>query len=279
MRFRFLDVFALPFCMAPDDGAGAGGSGGADEDQDAEPKYTEKDLQQRIAQSQERWRKGLQRDLKEKDKQVAELTSRLEQTQKQITELQAQKSEAGEGAGKDRDKELEGRIELLEKKHARQLEELQKQVQAAEQARVAAEQKARLTTRDTLLKQALAEAKCVDVNGGFRILLPEVVYDEDEEDWRIQTPQGNLVTFSEGVKEMLPDYLKPASTQVGGSGSKTGSPARRQKMTELESAKKRLEELKQDAKARPNNVTAIDSWNRQKRIVAKLESELASLTK
>lgn len=276
---RFFDVSALPIYMAPD--AGDGGGGTETETQTEEPKYTEAELQKRIAESQQRWRKGLQRDLREKDKQVAELSAKLEETQKLIDELEAAKKatqKTGEGDdGSGRDKELEGRLELLERKHARQLEDLQKKVAEAEQARAKAEEKAKLTKRDTLLAQALSDAKCVDQKAGYRYFLPDVVWDADEEEWRIETPEGNLVSFAEGVKDLLPDYLKPASTQVGGSGSKTGSPARRQKMNELETAKKVLEECAKEVKARPQDNNALNKWSRQRRIVQSLETALAQL--
>jgi hypothetical protein len=110
----------------------------------------------------------------------------------------------------------------------------------------------------------------------FRTLLPEVFMDEVDEDWRMKTPGGNVVGLDEGVKELLPDYLKPATAQ-GGSGAKTGSPAKRQLASELEVEKAKLEKLTQDLRARPDNIDLTDRYSLQNRKVKKLEADLAAV--
>lgn len=275
MRVRFGLLSCSGFFRTPDGDGGDAGGGGAGGDADA-PKYTQKELEQRIADSHKHWRKGLQKESKEKDTKIAGLETKLSELTAQIEELNQRKATGGTSTPVQ-DDELQGKIELLERKHAKALDELNRKVEDADRRRAAAEEKAKMTRRDTLLNQALAKAKCIDMTAGYRIFLPDVEFDEDEDTWVLRTPQGNTTSLDEGVASLLPEYLKPATADHGGSGSRTGSPTRRQKVSEFESEKKKLQTLRTQTTQDPNNVELMNRFMGQRNKVNRLEKELAGI--
>ena len=150
-------------CLAPDTGGGSGGDGGdggaggtgGDGDGgtggsgDSPPTFTEEQVNKRIEESMKRWRKTLQKDNAAKDKTIGELQGQLTQLQEELAALKPK--EGGEGDSKT----VEGRIELLEKRHAKQLEEMQTKLKDEIAKREAAEQQACERHRDTQIFKAL----------------------------------------------------------------------------------------------------------------------------
>jgi hypothetical protein len=272
--FRSLTDLLIPcLYLAPDNGGGDGGGDNAGDnaggsDGGDTPKYTDAELQERIKSAQIRYRKGLQKDLETQKQANAELTKKLSDLQAQLEEVSTSKGD---------DKTLDGKIELLNKRWEKQVLELQDKVRQANEKQAQAELRAHETRRDTLINEALVAAECRDLRIGYRTILPDVVYDEVDEQWMLKTPSGALVEIKEGVKELLPDYLKASSAQGGGSGSRGGSPRREQRLTELEREKKKLEELKTAGGNSAANSAAVDAYLLQKRKVAKLEQELLTI--
>jgi len=268
--------------LAPDDGSGGGAGGKSDAgdgddkgdagDEGDEPKYTDAELKAKIEESMKRHRRQLQRDVKEKDKALEDLRKLADEQKVKAEELEAALATKG-----DDDPELKGKLELMEKRFTRELKDAQEKITAAQDAQKIAELKSKETRRDTLLRAAITKAGCMPEasDTAFRAMLPEVFMDEVDEDWRMKTPQGNVVGLDEGVKDLLPDYLKPATAQ-GGSGAKTGSPAKRQIAAELEVEKSKLEKLTIELKARPDNIDLTDRWSFQKRKVEQLVAGLES---
>ncbi len=249
-----------------DGDANAGGSGGGTGDAAAqEKKYTEEELKKRVDEtvenSMKRWRKQLQKDLESTTKEKEELAAKLKDMEEQIKSQQPKPDDT-----------VEGRIELLKKEHERRYATLQEQLNKETDARKVAEQRAKETRRDTLLMGALGPI-CRDLKAGYRLLLPEVELDPEEEDvWKIRTPGGNLVEINvETMKELLPDYLKTPVSLGGGSGSQSGPVRREQRRADLEEKEKRLEELKRTA---PGSDARIAAYQRLKSEVQKLRAEL-----
>jgi hypothetical protein len=250
------------------DGGGAGGSGdgGAEGDGAGEKKYTEEEFKKRLEESLEtsmkRWRKNLQKDLESATKEKEELLAKLKDVEEQMQKAQQSKG----------DDTVEGRIELLKKEHERKYATLQEQLNKETDARKIAEQRAKETRRDTLLQGALAQAGCRDLRVGYRLLLPEVELDPEEEDvWKIRTPGGNLVEINaETMQELLPDYLKTPATVGAGSGSQSGTVRREQRRADLEEKEKRLEQMRATAR-RDDEIAA---YQRLKSEIRKLRAEL-----
>jgi hypothetical protein len=249
-------------CLEPDTGANGGAGDGEGAGGDGNVKtYTEAEVQEQLKQSMMRHRKGLQEELKKKDDALAQL-------QQQINDLQLKSADAGID-----DKTLEGKLELQQKKFEREIEQLNARLVEEEKKRVAAEAKATQTRRDTLINEALVAAGCRDLKVGFRTVLPEVEYDDVEDDWLVKTPGGKLVSLKDGLKELLPDFLKVSSAQEGGSGSRSGNVKREQRLAELDRETKAMAELHKTA-TRTGKENDLHAYLKKKREVAALKNEL-----
>lgn len=284
-----IDLFGLRrgfngiLCFAPDSGSPAGGSaddttkGGSGDDTveggdgDDDVYYTEKELKAKIEESMKRHRRTLQRTVKEKEKEAEELAKKLKEQEIRFKDLEEQLAKRDGD-----DPELKGRLELMERKHERALAELREQVEASEQARLKAENDAKITRRDTLLRAEISKTNCLDSEAAFILMRERVFWDEVEDDWRLRTNDGNVVDFTL-VGDLLPEWLKPASTRQGGSGTRTGTPAKRKVYEELESAKKAHEQLTAEARRNPKDVRLVDAWQHSKKKLAELQQQFDSL--
>lgn len=272
MLLNFDRWFLGNLCFAADAGDGGGGStdltksaDDGDSGGEDEKKFTQKDLDEKIAASMKHWRKGMQKELSEKDTQLKAVQVEYEELKKEL-----EQKTAVIASGKD--KTMEGQIELLQTKHQRQLEELRKEIETEKVAREAAEKKAFETRRDNEIYKALEVAGCIDSRIGYRVLAPEVQYDAEENNFFMHTKGGKLVGLEEGVREFLPDYLKRPATDASGSGSKTGSRSKNAKVSELEAKKKRFEEMTKTVNRRDRN--AVASWEALRKEIRAMEAEL-----
>jgi len=252
-----------------DDGGDGGGTGGGSSGGGDDKRFSQEDLDKQLAASMKKWRRQLQKDNAEKDKKIAGL-------EQSLADLKSELESASDGGDDGADKTVEGRFELLEKKHKREMEELNQKLEAESAARQTAEQKAHTARRDTELTRALEKGGCVDLKAGYRYFLPDVTYDDVEDVFLLEMENGKQVPLNDGVKDLLPDYLKRASSQGGGAGtSGSGSPRTRdQKVAALEQKKKELAELRRNTDGSKRHEMMV--YMARKREVEAMERELDS---
>lgn len=192
-----------------------------------------------------------------------------EQKESHRAEIEKLKPVSNEPAPED----LRGQMELLSKRHEREQQTLQAQLQQYKVDLEIEKRKRLETQRDKELSDALSMSQCIDMKAGHRYFLPDIEYDPEEERWMFRTASGNLVSISDGVAEAIPAYLRPATVNSGGSGSTRGSPQKAARQRNLEAEKKKLQELHETAKKSGRQQDLVD-YKKQKAQVAKLESEL-----
>lgn len=281
-------MFGIPtfgiLSFAPDTGGGVGG--GEDDLDDAtnqnaqkagqdEKVYTEAELKERIKQAQIRWRKGLQKKAGERDEfetRAEKAEQALKEAKDRIEELEVQCQKFRE----DKNPDAAAEMEIQRKKHERDRQEWERQLADKDKKIAAAEQKAKEVRREHLLQAALSEAGCTDLIGGMRYFSPIIEWNEDFNDWGMTTADGTPCSIELGVKDQLPDYLRPASQQRGGSGIMTGSPKKTALTKELDREEKKLAELKLEAE-RTRSTTAILQYEKQRKLVAVKQRELAKM--
>lgn len=259
--------------FAPDDGGGSGGSGGADddppnEDDEDEPKYSEKQLQERInAAVQKRLAKAA------RDSKVADKTS--EQQQAEITRLTTEVQDLKEALQKtegsgDKNK---GQLEILQKQYDRELKQLRSELDVEKKAREQAEKARRDGERAQALDAALTTARCKDMKAGRRYFDPQIIWDEVEAKWMFQTDSNNIVDIAVGVAEEMPDYLKPPAMS-GGSGSQSGSPKVQAQRKEIQRLEKELEEAQKAAHASHMDTQSVAKASMLRRKLKQLQAEV-----
>lgn len=260
--------------LAPDD-SGTGDTGSTTppvSDDDDVPKYSERELQEKIKQSMIKWRKGLQKQAsksEELEKRAADAEAREKDKDSRIEELERQIQKFREGVNPEAAAEMEIQV----KKFQRELAEKDKKVEEAEKRVQAAELKAKEVRRDYLLNEALAAASCIDMEGGRRYFLKEIKWDKETEDWGMETEEGNPCSVMTGVKDKLPDYLRPAAMQRGGSGLVTGHPKRVAMEKDLEREEAKLRELKSKAE-RSGKDGDLFAYRKHKKFVEQKKLEL-----
>ena len=257
------------FCLPADD-SGGGGDPSTNPPKDPaddpeEKKFSQKEFDEQLANSMKRWRKGLQKDSAEKEAKLSLLQQELEGVKKDLEE-----KKVAIAAGKD--KTMEGQLEILQRKHHNEIEELNKKLGEIEKARESAEKKAFDTRRDNEIYKALEKAGCIDLNIAYPYILRQIEFDVEDEVFLVNIGNGKQVRLEEGVKELLPDYLKRPVTTSGGSGSKTGTRSRNQKATDLEEKKRAYEVAKKSCNPRRNDEVA--NVMKLKKEVLALEAEL-----
>jgi len=275
-----LNTVAIQPFLAPDDGAAQGGAGGGDGDgtdsstgSGSQKTFTQEEVNALIEQSQKRWRKGLQKDNETKAKQLEELQKSLQETKEEMELLKT-------GVKKDdTPKDLEGQFELFKRRTERETISLKEQLEQEKKAREKAEEEALRTKRDTAIFEALATAKCrSDAHrAAFRYVVDDVTWEPEEGAFFYHTQDDKMVKLKDGIQEYLPDFMKESQVQGGGSGSRTGTPRRNQKLLELEAMQKELERKEKEVRRNPQDYEAVNQWQRQKREVQKLKQELDSL--
>jgi chromosome segregation ATPase len=254
--------------LAPDDGGGGGGN----EEGDDEPRYSEKEFQAKINEVVQKRLAKSSRELREKDKAIADAKGEIDSLKTQITELQEALA-ASQGGDKDK---MKGEIELLQKQYDRQISALQQSLDQEKQARERAELARKQGERDRLLDEALTSARCLDMKAGRRFFGPQIEWDDLDQKWMFKTEKGNLVEIADGVAEEMPDYLKPPVMGSGGSGSQSGSPRVAAKRAELEKLRKDLESAKRKVSQSPNDNTLVLTVTQLKKKIQQLESEIGS---
>jgi hypothetical protein len=203
------------------------------------------------------------------------LKERLEKTDLTLSEIKAEMEKSKNPPDEEQVPDtLEGKIELMEKRHQRALEEYQKKLDNLEAEKTQERTKRLEKERDTEILNALQEAGCIDHTGGMRYALPQVEWDNTEQKWIFKTKSGNFVSILDGVTEELPDYLKSPQMNSGGSGIGSGSPRKQAKIRELDDAKKKLEGFQQQAE-KSGRSDHIQLYRQQKKVVAQLEASLS----
>lgn len=194
-----------------------------------------------------------------------------------LAELQAQLEELKTPAPPEvKPDDVEGRLKLEQSKHAKQIEELNKSLQALTKEKELERSKRMKSERDRELILALREAGCRnDAEAvGLNHFVNRLSWDEADERWIYTLEKGGTVSVKEGVAEELPDYLKEPTMQRGGSGSSSGG-KNAGKLKGLEEAKAKLKAMEEHA-AKSGRDGDILRYQSQKRIVGQLEKELAT---
>lgn len=255
-----LGIVAPNLFFSPDSGGGEGGGTGEGEGGGEEKKFTQADLDRMI---KERLRKAERESKADKDA--------LKTLQAQVAELQDQlkKKDPADPLPAD----VQGQIDLLRRENERKTLDLQNKLEAMEKERNSERQKREEGERDRELSDALSECGCTDMKMGKRMFMPQIVRDGDSWMFELSNDKG-LVSIAQGVKEELPNYLRPASMQGGGSGSTGGSPKTAAKRKELEDERKKLKEMEIQATKAGGRQDFIMAFQRQKRKVADLERSL-----
>lgn len=276
------------FCSVGDgegEGEGTEGSKGAEgSDEEAEGSEEGKGTPPTVpvVVSQEQLNRMMADNRRQLTKQNQELQEKLGEVLEQNKELSVRVDELSTKidppepvAVEDQDKPeyLRGEIERLETQHKQQIDDLKTELVSEKTAREEAEYRRLETERDRQLTDALQAAGCIDLEAGRRIFLPQVERDGDAEGWTYKTKVGEFTSITDGIAEELPDYLKPPVMPGGGSGSRTGSPSKKKRQGELDSAEEKLR--KAEEAARGGRQSDQLAYLRQKRIVEGLRATSA----
>jgi hypothetical protein len=213
--------------------------------------------------------KKLDRENKQKDNRISELTEQFNQLQGQLTQL-LQEKEAKNNPPSD---DVQGQINILTERHRREAEQLAAKIEDLT-TKLTDQTKRRLETeRDKEVTEGLNNAGCTDLKMGKRWAAPQVVYDEVDGRWVFELEKGGVVTIAEGIAEELPDYLKKARSTGGGSGSTTGSALKTSQLQQkLQAETNKLQQLREAAERAPNS-GALLVYQKQKRVVEALQRE------
>ena len=249
----------------PDEGPGAGGGSRT---------YTQEEFNHHMG--------GLRRNF---DKQMLALTQRLDERDNDFNELVEALSEAvgdEENTGGADDEEPEepvedaanvtrhnvdndevARLRSSMNKMNRQLEQVQNQLKSEQAARESEHQKRLDTERDSLITQALTEGGAIAVKDGIKLFRDGVVYDQDKERWWYIEPEtGAKLDIIPGIKENIPDYMKPSKMKTGGSGGRGSRLAEQKAQSE-----RNLATLK-DRAAKTGSPQDINEYMAEKKRVA-----------
>lgn len=258
---NFLDALTERIFFAPDTGGGDGGGDGNDET------FTKEQVEQMI--------QGRVTKLKST---VAELQKQLTDAQKTGEKVAALEAKIAELSANNpptpaNPSDLEGKLKLLESKHANEIKQLTEKVSTLNTEREAEKTRRMQVERDTALGEALTEAGCRPdaISVGKAFLGNQVSYDAEEERWVYTLRTGGTVSVKDGVTQELPDYLKEPTLRNGGSGSSSGG-KNSQKRTALQEAKAELQKAQQAAMSGREDDMA--KYMSLKRKVGQLEAEL-----
>jgi hypothetical protein len=112
--------------------------------------------------------------------------------------------------------------------------------------------------RDFSLYVALSESQCIDVSNAVKLFRNDCVWDDSSNSWTL----GNQ-SIAEHISTHLPDYLKRASMNTGGSGA---TESYRRPTSEIELEEKKLEQLKKQAERTRTNTDIIEYEKQRKRV-------------
>jgi hypothetical protein len=255
-------------CMAtppPDDGAlGADGGGSAPpppplETPPTDAKFSDKDMAA--------LRRKHEREMKKRDKEFENLKAQLEELKTPPPPVEPEPDQ----------KDLAGRLELMEKKHVRQIDDLQIQLSTAETKAAEERENRRRIERDRLLDKALEMAECTNKNRHIAVdhFRTKIAWDEVDEKWMYRTKNGNLVDIMDGIQEEIPDIFKEPRTNRGGAGTQSGMPPNKARLAQqLEHEEQKLKEIYAKGGRMRSNV---QKFQQQKRKVNELKEQLASM--
>lgn len=278
--FDNLDVWTPSWILlAPDSGAGSGdagdddgsgeGDGGSSRNDDDEPKYSEKDLRDRIENAVKSRLNKANRDLRLKDHDIQKLQDENSKLKERLDEAEATIKSYAENP----DKRNEGEIDNLTKKFERETAALRAELEQEKKARETAEKARRDSLRDRMLDEALVAVGCKDMRAGRRIFLPQIKWDEVDQNFMFEKENGTMVEIRDGVEEEMPDYLKPPAMR-GGSGSEPMNAKQRARRTELDKQERDLADLQKKLQANPNDRSLLTQISVSKRNIKRLKAEL-----
>lgn len=172
--------------------------------------------------------------------------------------------------------DLKGQLELVQTRHAREMEALKNQLSSLSQEKDNERKKRLETERTSELTRALQKADCLDIQAGLKLYRDDCEYDTTDERWYFRTKAGGVVSVEDGIAEALPSYLKRPQLSGGGSGSQPGAP-KAQRQRALQEAIAVLETLKKKASQSNQGADRI-AYLDQKKLVDRLTRE-ATATK
>jgi hypothetical protein len=265
-------------CLSPDKGGDAGdsdvGDGGDDGastgddsgDSTDDKTFTQEELNEIVKKRLATEGKKQARELRAKEKQAKALEAKFETLEKELTELKSDKEDKKPDT-------IEGQIAAQERRHKKELEALTNRLDQAEVARRKAEIARRESDRDRQINEALIAAQCHDPAGGYKYFVNDAEWDEDEEVWHLNAPDGTTVDILTGVKTYLPDYFRQSFLSEGGAGTSSGDPSRNRTMKKLNEERKKLEKTETVGRNRPSAENLLE-YRRQLGVVKQLEEEL-----
>lgn len=210
--------------------------------------------------------------------QIGTLSKQWEEFQTMLTSMVGEE-EGDEGedgadplvAGAD-DDEINKRLAWLQKKHEQELSALRGTVENEKKLRMDAEERRKLTERDSQLADALLKNDVVSLEGGMKYFRDNLYHDETSSKWKYRAKDGLTFDIDEGIREELPPWLRKPSTTSGGSGSASAiSSALEMKSAEVAEAQKRANQT--------GSPTDIAVYQRKKREHSDLQSAHAEALK
>jgi len=262
--------------LAPDDGLGgsAGGGGiaadpanppapppGADDiPVGGSPKHSDKDMAA--------MRRKHERELKIRDKAFAEQEARLSALENPAP---ADPPPSGDPADKNA-----GELELMQKRHAREMEAARNDAAEARKIAESERLKRRNVERDRSLESALTLAGVADKAKVYAKdhFEKKIIWDDVDGQWVYKTKLGNLVEIADGVSEEMPDMFKRPAATRGGAGTQTGLPPTRARISaQLQIEQQKLAQIKALGGKQNSNVLA---FTKQLRLVQQLEAQVSA---
>lgn len=213
----------------------------------------------------------------------AALKEQIGQLSTQWSEFQAMLSNmVGEEEGSENEEEVsssaEGedevnkRLAWLQKKHEQEIAALRGTVEQEKKLRLDAEERRKLTERDSVLADALVSNDVVSLEGGMKYFRDNLYYDDTTGKWKYRAKDGLTFDVGEGIREEMPSWLKKPSNVGGGSGSASAlSNAMEAKSSEVTEAQKRA--------AQTGSPTDIANYQRKKRELGDLQEQHAAVLK
>lgn len=251
------------------DGDGSGDTDDKDKE-DKEDKNKGKDKQF----NQEQVDKLIQDRVKKLDRENKEYIKKSADLQAQLTSLSDKLKELEKKPEVPPD-DVQGQLNILNEKHKREMEGLVGKLTDVEKKLSTSEEKRLLIERDKDLDAALIKSGCHDLKAGRRIMIPQTVYDQVDEKWIFNLEKtGGTVSIEEGVEEELPDYLRKARVERGGSGSTSSERVRTRKASELEAEEKLLLAMRDKISSTGGKPQDLVSYQQKKRHVEALKKEL-----
>lgn len=225
---------------------------------------------------------------KEENEQI--IQGRITKTKKELEEAKAVKEqhekdlkEAREELDKIKnppppppgDADIVGRMKLYEERTEKKMALLEEQLAAEKKAKEIEIEKRRLTDRDRQLSEALQKSNIREdaIALGMHHFSHQLEYFADEDKWVFNLSVGGQVSISEGVEAEMPDYLRRASVDHGGSGTRSGGSrgtVQQAQITALQQDADKLEKVARQS-AQDKDILA---WKRKKEELRAAQAQL-----